>query len=97
MKAALLLVSFRSYLKNVFWPNLCVGSSFQVLDILQYACGLKLGPALTLNQYPIFEMASSVFVKVTLRNRLCGRYVMGRGALRRHPDELYKDSDGTAF
>ena len=49
----------RSYLKKVFWPNLCVGSSFQVLDILQYACGLKLGSALTLNQNPDFEMASS--------------------------------------
>jgi len=24
----------RSHLKNVFWPNFCVGSSFQILDIL---------------------------------------------------------------
>lgn len=23
---------FRNYLKKVFWSNLCVGSSFQVLD-----------------------------------------------------------------
>ena len=50
----------RSYLKNVFWPNLCVGPLFQVLDILKYACGLKLGSALTLSQNPIFEMASRV-------------------------------------
>jgi hypothetical protein len=49
----------RSHLKKVFWPNLCVGASFQVLDILEYACGLKLGPALILNQNPFFEMASS--------------------------------------
>jgi hypothetical protein len=49
----------RSYLKKVFFPNLCVRPSFQVLDILEYACGLKLGPALTLSQNPIFEMASS--------------------------------------
>jgi hypothetical protein len=49
----------RSYLKNVFWPNFCVGSSFQLLGILEYACGLNLGPALILNQNPIFEMASS--------------------------------------
>jgi len=48
----------RSYLKNVFWPNIGVGISFQVLDILEYACGLKLAPALTLNQNPVFEMAS---------------------------------------
>jgi hypothetical protein len=48
----------RSYLKNAFWPNPCVRSSFQLLGILEYACGLNLGLALTLNQNPIFEMAS---------------------------------------
>jgi hypothetical protein len=48
-----------SYLKKVFWPNLRVGSSLQLLGILEYACGLNLGPALTLNQNPIFEMAST--------------------------------------
>ena len=36
-------------------PNLCVRPSFQVLDILEYACGLKLGPALTLNLIEGFE------------------------------------------
>jgi hypothetical protein len=36
----------------------CVGPLFQLLGILQYACGLKLGPALSLNQNPLFEMAS---------------------------------------
>ena len=49
----------RSHLKKVFWPNICVGALFQVLDIQKYACGLKLGPALILNQNPFFEMASS--------------------------------------
>ena len=48
----------RSYLKNVFWPNLFVDTSFQVLEILEYSCGLKLGSAVTLNQNPIFEIAS---------------------------------------
>jgi hypothetical protein len=48
----------RSYLKNAFWTNICVGFSFQDLDILEYACGLKLGPALSLNQNTIIEMAS---------------------------------------
>jgi len=48
----------RSYLKKVFWPNSCVGPLFQVLNIHEYACGLKLGPALALNQNPNFEMAS---------------------------------------
>ena len=42
----------------VFWPNLCVGLSFQVLDILEYASGLKLDPALTLSQNPNFEKPS---------------------------------------
>jgi hypothetical protein len=53
----------RSYLKKVFWPNLGVGSSFQVLDILEYACGLKLDSALILNQNPFFEMASNILYK----------------------------------
>ena len=48
----------RSYLKKVFWPNFCVGPLLQLLGILQYACGLKLRPALNLNQNPFFEMAS---------------------------------------
>jgi hypothetical protein len=51
-------------------PNLCVRPSFQVLDILEYACGLKLGPALTLSQNPFFEMASnnpkSIFFSVDI-------------------------------
>jgi hypothetical protein len=54
-------VKIRSYLKKVFWPNLYVGPSIQLLEILEYACGLKLGPALSLNQNPIFEMASTLF------------------------------------
>ena len=40
----------RSHLKKVYWPNLPalggIGAAFQVLDIPEYACGLKLGPAL---------------------------------------------------
>ena len=49
--------------------NIFVGASLQILDIQQYASGLKLGPAARvpakplgedgiLNQNPIFEMAS---------------------------------------
>jgi hypothetical protein len=53
-------LSIRTHLKNVFWPNIFVGASFQILDIQQYACGLKLGPAAILNQNPIFEMGSSI-------------------------------------
>jgi len=50
----------RTHLKNVFWPNIFVGASFQILDIQQYASGLKLGPAAILNQNPIFEIGSSL-------------------------------------
>jgi hypothetical protein len=59
--APLLMIAIksRSYLKNVFWAKFCVGLSFQLLKILQYSCGLKLGPALTLSKNPIFEMASN--------------------------------------
>ena len=58
----------RTYLKNVFWPSAFfggIGASFQILDILQYACGLKLGPAAILNQNPIFEMASGISFETT--------------------------------
>ena len=48
----------RRRLKKVLWPNLRVDAEFQVLDILQYACGLKLSSALILSLNPFFEMAS---------------------------------------
>jgi hypothetical protein len=38
--------------------NIFVGASLQILDIQQYASGMKIGPAAILNQNPIFEMAS---------------------------------------
>jgi hypothetical protein len=49
----------RTHLKNVFWPHIFVGASFQILDNPQVACGLKLGPAAIWNQNPIFEMGSN--------------------------------------
>jgi hypothetical protein len=60
----MLRLLYRSDLKNVFWPNVFVGASFQILEIHQYSFGLKRGPASTLNQNPIFEMAS-----IDLKNR----------------------------
>ena len=69
----------KGHLKNVFWPNIFVGASFprvagfpiwsytscgsQILDIQQYACGLKLGRAAILNQNPIFETAFKMGTK----------------------------------
>jgi len=56
-------LSIRTHLKNVFWPPAFfggIGAPFQILDIHQYACGLKLGPAAILNQNPIFEMGSNI-------------------------------------
>jgi hypothetical protein len=50
---------FRGYLKNVFWPNIGVGRSAPILEILEYYSGRNLAAALTLNQNPIFEIASS--------------------------------------
>jgi hypothetical protein len=38
----------RSCFKIVFWPNVFVGASFKILEILMYACGFKLGSAATL-------------------------------------------------
>jgi hypothetical protein len=63
----------RTRFKNVFWPNIFVGASFQILDTQQYACGLKLGPAAILNQNPIFETDSIIFVWKVLWF-FCGRY-----------------------
>jgi hypothetical protein len=51
-------IFIRSYLKKVFWPNFFVGASFKILEIREYACGFKLGPAANLNQNPFFGMAS---------------------------------------
>jgi hypothetical protein len=68
----------RTYLKNVFWPSAFfggIGASFQILDILQYACGLKLGPAAILNQNPIFEMGSkkaAVVYRAEMHNPTAG-------------------------
>jgi len=55
VKAVILI---RSYLKKVFWPNLFVGCSVQILEILEYSSGLNLAAASILNQNPFFEMAS---------------------------------------
>ena len=48
----------RSHLKKVFSFDIGVETSSQVLDILEYACGLILGPALISTENPNFEMAS---------------------------------------
>jgi len=53
----------RSPLKKVFWPKVFVGATFQILEILEYSSGLKRGPAATLSQNPIFEMASISYLK----------------------------------
>jgi hypothetical protein len=76
MKSSYWLKDIRTHLKNVFWPNIFVGASFQILDNQQVACGLKLGPAAILNQNPIFEMGSRNIIKEVLLStkkfNLCG-------------------------
>jgi hypothetical protein len=59
----------RTHLKNIFWPNIFVGASLQILDIQQYASGIKLGPASILNQNPIFEMGSILILALKMENR----------------------------
>ena len=53
----LLLMNITSHLKIIFWPNIYVGAEFQVLEILEYVCGLKLISASILTQNLYFEMA----------------------------------------
>jgi hypothetical protein len=55
-------------LKNVFWSHIFVGISFQILDMPQYACGLKLGPTAILSQNPIFEMGSNNTCRLMAEN-----------------------------
>ena len=50
---------YRSRLKKVFSSELGVEPSSQVLDILEYACGLRLGLALISDKNPNFEIASN--------------------------------------
>ena len=50
----------RSHLKKVFSSDIGVEASPQVLDILEYACGLILGLALFSTENPNFEMAPAL-------------------------------------
>jgi hypothetical protein len=66
------MATFRAHLKNVFWPNIFVGASFQILNPPQADPGLrptgrirpegessyagKLCSAEILNKNPIFEI-----------------------------------------
>jgi hypothetical protein len=47
-------------------PDIGVEPSAQVLDILEYACGLILGLALISTENPNFEMASSIHPEMAL-------------------------------
>ena len=58
LTALFVLTVIRSHLKKVFSPELGVEPSSQVLDILEYACGLRLGLALISDKNPNFEIAS---------------------------------------
>jgi len=49
----------RRHLKKVFSLDIGVEPSSQILDILEYACGLILGLALISNENPNFEIASN--------------------------------------
>jgi hypothetical protein len=50
----------RSYLKIVFSSDIGVEPSYQVLDILEYACGLSLGLALVSTENPNFDKSYSI-------------------------------------
>jgi hypothetical protein len=49
----------RSFLKKIFSHGIGVESLSQVLDILEYACGLILGLGLISNENPHFEIVST--------------------------------------
>jgi hypothetical protein len=56
----------RSHLKTVFSPDIGVEPSSQVLDILEYACGLILGLILISTENPNFEVASRFREKILI-------------------------------
>jgi hypothetical protein len=66
--------TFRSHLKKVFSPELGVEPSSQVLNILEYACGLRLGLALISDENPNFEIASR---KISLNSVTPSRFRTG--------------------
>jgi hypothetical protein len=72
----------RSHLKKVFSSDIGVEPSSQVLDILEYACGLILGLALISKENPNFEMTSSVRPEMALSVLL--------GVLRGFPAAAYR-------
>ncbi len=55
-----------SHLKKVFSPDIGVEPSSQVLDILEYACGLILGLVLISTENPNFEVASRFREKILI-------------------------------
>jgi tryptophan synthase alpha subunit len=55
---------FRSHPKKGFSPGIGVESLSQILDILEYACGLILGLALISNEIPNFEIVSRLYNKI---------------------------------
>jgi trimethylamine--corrinoid protein Co-methyltransferase len=52
----------RQSIKNVFWLNIFVGFMSPILDILQYACGVKHESAAILSQNPIFKKGPTASV-----------------------------------
>jgi hypothetical protein len=64
--AHLSFIFYRSHLKKVFSPNIGVEPSSQVLDILEYACGLILGLVLISTENPNFEEASDFRKKFSM-------------------------------
>ena len=67
---------YRSRFKTVFCPELGVAPSPQVLDILEYVCGLMFGRALISNQNPGFAMGSKHLQRIRGNlNKLFGRIV----------------------
>jgi len=59
----------RCHLKKVFSSDIGVEPSYQVLDILEYACVLILGLALISTENPNFEVAFSVNIGLIVENK----------------------------
>jgi hypothetical protein len=58
------ILKLRSHLKRVFSSDIGAEPSSQVLDILEYVCGLILGLVLISTEIPKFEMASRNLARI---------------------------------
>ena len=65
------MTSVTTYLKKVFCPKLGVGFNFQILNILEYACGSKIESALIFEPKTLFLRWVVYFLSILIFSEAC--------------------------